>query len=401
MKTIYINTSRPYNVHIGAGLIHQAGAYLNAVVGEGLVPSRGQSGRPQGSPLRDNETHPPHGGGQSLRPNEEQCKPPSPREVARSAGGSIALITDTNVNRIHGDTITASLVAAGFRVVKYVTRPGEGSKSMTNLARLLNFLAEEQVTRTDTILAFGGGVVGDLAGFAAASYLRGVRFVQFATSLLAAVDSSVGGKTGVNLAAGKNLAGAFWQPEMVLCDTDVLLTQRGRRFMDGVAEVIKHAIIADPALFARLGEKGYIRSNLAEVVARNVEIKASVVSRDELERGERALLNLGHTVGHAIERLSAYKITHGYAVAMGMAVEARAAARMGVCSVEVAGKIEGILAAHGFDLACPYDAESLAAAMLSDKKRSADTITFALPQEVGKCVLVPVKVGEMVGVVNR
>jgi len=371
MTTIPIHTSRPYNVHIGAGLIHKAGEYLNAVVGATVLgrPQHGvrtaQTGDRGRSPLQDNENH------------------------------TIALITDTNVNRLHAATLESSLTAAGFRVVKYVTRPGEGSKSILNYARLLNFLAEEQVTRTDTILAFGGGVVGDLAGFAAASYLRGVRFVQFATSLLAAVDSSVGGKTGLNLAAGKNLAGAFWQPDVVLCDTEVLLTQPKRRFMDGVAEVIKHSIISDADLFDELRNKDAIHQNLAEIVARNVQIKADIVSRDELERGERALLNLGHTVGHAIERLSGYKITHGHAVAMGMSVEAHAAARMGVCSAETARKIDEILVAHDFDITCTYDGSSLAAAMLTDKKRSADILTFALPQEIGKCVLVPVKVAEL------
>jgi len=378
MTTIPIQTSHPYNVHIGAGLIHQAGEMLAKILQTPPAPTE----------------HPPHGGRQLLRPNGEQ-QPPSPREVARSAGGSIAIITDTNVNRLHAATLESSLTAAGFHVVKYVTRTGEGSKSMANYTRLLNFLAANQITRTDTILAFGGGVVGDLAGFVAATYLRGVRFVQFATSLLAAVDSSVGGKTGLNLAAGKNLVGAFLQPEVVLCDTDLLFTQPKHRFMDGVAECIKHAIIAAPDLFAKLNDKSYIRTNIDSVVARNVEIKSDIVSRDEFERSERALLNLGHTVGHAIERLSGYKITHGHAVAMGMSVEAHAAARMGVCSAETARQIDYILIANGFDITCTYDAESLANAMLSDKKRSTDTLTFALPQEIGKCVLVPVKVAEL------
>ena len=370
MTTIKINTTQPYNVYIGAGLVHQAGEYIHTIVG------RDDPGAPS------NNTHPTNG------------------VPSRHALHTICVVTDTNVNRLHSAALEISLTAAGFRVVKYVTRSGESSKSMINYGCLLDFLVESQVTRTDTILAFGGGVVGDLAGFVAATYLRGVRFVQFATSLLAAVDSSVGGKTGLNLSAGKNLVGAFLQPHVVLCDTDLLFTQPRKRFMDGVAECIKHAIIADPDLFAKLGDKGYIRTNIDSVVARNVQIKADIVSRDELERGERALLNLGHTVGHAIERLSDYKITHGHAVAMGMSVEARAAAGVGVCSPHVSRQIDDILVAHGFDIACPYNAESLATAMLSDKKRSADTITFALPREIGKCCLHKVGVGELAGFVE-
>jgi 3-dehydroquinate synthase len=272
----------------------------------------------------------------------------------------------------------------------FVFPHGEQSKSIETLASLLDFLAEHKVARSDTIAALGGGVVGDLTGFAASCYMRGIKFVQIPTTLLAMVDSSVGGKTGINLPTGKNLAGAFYQPEAVICDIDTLDTLPPDCFLDGCAEVIKYGILADRELFYTP-----IRENQEDVIARCVEIKRDIVNEDEFEAGRRKLLNFGHTIGHAIEKLSGYTMAHGHAVAAGMAIIARAS---GCCD---ALEITNMLERYGLPTSTAYGAEELAQACLSDKKRAGDYITMVFPERIGLCVLKNIPVGELESLIQR
>ncbi len=303
----------------------------------------------------------------------------------------LGVLTDDTVDALYGEVLMQSLEAAGYEAVKFTIPHGEASKCPENLFAFLNFLADSRLTRTDALVALGGGVVGDLCGLAAALYLRGVEFVQIPTTLLAAVDSSVGGKTAVDIPAGKNLVGAFWQPSLVLCDPDTLHTLPEDTFRDGCAEVIKYGVILDSALFDRLqspiNRADATDSEIAAAIARCVEIKRDVVAEDEFDRGLRALLNFGHTLGHGIEKESNFTITHGAAVAKGMVIAARLAGHWGICTSQTVEDIIAILSAYGFDLSCPASAEELYAASLSDKKRAGDKLTLILPQSVGKCIL--------------
>ena len=303
----------------------------------------------------------------------------------------LAILTDDTVDRLYSRTLIASLENAGYDAVKFVIPHGEASKNPENLFAFLNFLAEHQLTRTDALIALGGGVVGDLCGLAAALYLRGVEFVQIPTTLLARVDSSVGGKTAVDIPAGKNLVGAFWQPSLVICDPDTLSTLPADTFRDGCAEVIKYGIILDNAFFHRLktplNADSIDAAALSGAIARCVEIKRDVVAEDEFDRGLRGLLNFGHTLGHGIEKESDFTITHGSAVAKGMVLAAKIAILLGLCLPSDANAIAEILTDYGFDLTCPYSAEALYHAALSDKKRSGGNITLILPRSLGECVL--------------
>ena len=246
--------------------------------------------------------------------------------------------------------------------------------------------------------ALGGGVTGDMAGFAAAVYLRGIRCVQLPTTLLAAVDSSVGGKTAVDLTAGKNLAGAFSQPAAVLCDTDCLKSLPAAVFADGAAEAIKTGVLCDETLFA-LFEDGTLTADPGEVIARCIAYKAGVVERDEKELGERKLLNLGHTVGHAIEKCSGFTIPHGHAVAAGLAIMARSAEALGWTEEPLAERIAACLERNGLPTGTDYTAEALAQAALSDKKRAGDTITVVVPRRIGECELKKLPVRELPGLI--
>ena len=245
------------------------------------------------------------------------------RELSALASGSVLVVTDSNVAPHYLQRACASLRQAGFAVCSVEIPAGESSKNLENFGLLLRVLAQKRLTRTDTVVALGGGVTGDLAGFAAASYLRGVRLVQVPTTLLAMVDSSVGGKTAVDLPEGKNLVGAFHQPALVLCDTDTLDTLPEAVFREGCAEVIKTAILFDRPLFRQLAQQG-TGFDREDVIARCVAHKRDIVAEDEFENGSRRLLNLGHTVGHAVEKCSGYTVSHGAAVAIGTAVMARA-----------------------------------------------------------------------------
>lgn len=310
-----------------------------------------------------------------------------------------AVVTDSTVGPLYLETATESLRAAGYAVSAYTFPAGEGSKNFSTLSEILEFLASEHLTRSDCLIALGGGVVGDMAGFAAACYLRGIRCVQLPTTLLSAVDSSVGGKTAIDLRAGKNLAGAFLQPAAVLCDTDCLGTLPSAVFADGAAEAVKTGVLCDETLFA-LFEDGTLKADPAEVIARCVAYKAGVVERDEKEQGERKLLNLGHTVGHAIEKCSGYSIPHGHAVAAGLAIMARAAERLGWAAEPLADRVCACLAKNALPVSAEFSPEALAEAALADKKRSGDSITIVVPEKIGLCELKTMPVAELLPVIR-
>lgn len=322
------------------------------------------------------------------------------QEAARCVKGrKVCIVSETNVYPHHGAAAEESLKEAGFTVVSYVFSAGESSKNGQNYLTLLNFLAENQLTRADLLIALGGGVVGDLCGFAAATYLRGVAFIQVPTTLLAAVDSSVGGKTAIDLPAGKNLAGAFYQPSLVLCDTNTLSTLPDEIFRDGCAEVIKYGILYDRNFF------DYLRStdvsfDREKVIRRCVELKRDVVAEDEFDTGARMKLNLGHTVGHGIEAKSQFAVSHGKAVAIGTAIVSRAAAKCGMLSQADANAIVDILNAYGLPTTTEYSAEELAHFMLSDKKRSGGTVNLIIPREIGRCEIIPTPVEKLTAFVE-
>lgn len=303
-----------------------------------------------------------------------------------------AVIADSTVAPLYAPAVTASLSAAGFSVCSYQFPAGEAHKNFSTLSEILEFLAREHLTRSDCVVALGGGVAGDMAGFAAAVYLRGIRCVQLPTTLLAAVDSSVGGKTAIDLASGKNLAGAFLQPAAVLCDTDCLKSLPPDVFAGGAAEAIKTGVLCDEHLFS-LFESGSL--DLPEIITRCVSYKAGVVERDPTEQGERKLLNLGHTVGHAIEACSGFSIPHGHAVAAGLAVMARAAQTLSWTSGPLAERITACLAKNGLPTSTDYSAEALAQAALSDKKRTGDSITVVIPRQIGVCELRKLPVSQL------
>lgn len=307
--------------------------------------------------------------------------------------GRCAVLTDSNVGPRFGAAVVKSLKAAGFEPVVVKLPAGETTKSLRNVERCHEALAKERLERKSAVVALGGGVIGDLAGFVAATYLRGVPFVQIPTSLLAQVDSSVGGKTGVNLKAGKNLVGAFYQPRLVLCDMDTLRTLPEREFRSGLAEVIKYGIIQDPELFGLIEDKLPLilrRSPalLARIIARSCEIKADVVSQDETETGLRATLNFGHTLGHAIEAIAGYgKYLHGEAISIGQVLAAELSAmQAGLPAADVA-RIRSIFDRAGLPTSIRLGTaqrKRLFEAMLRDKKVSAGRIRFVLARAIGK-----------------
>jgi 3-dehydroquinate synthase len=304
--------------------------------------------------------------------------PKSGEKIREVCGGSKALIvTDDIVNDLYADTVEASLKSAGYSVSRFIFINGEASKNIETYSSLLHVLSGENLTRSDVVVALGGGVVGDLSGFAAATYLRGIRFVQVPTTLLAMVDSSVGGKTAVNLPSGKNQVGSFYQPDIVLCDYDTLETLSEDIFRDGCSEVIKHAIIKSSELFELL--KQPIKNNIEEIIARNVKIKSEVVALDEHDTGIRQILNFGHTIGHGIEKHSGYTVTHGSAVAVGMVAESKNSP----CYNEITEMIKRYSLPYESDVS----SEQLIAAAFSDKKRSGNKITMIDIEKIGKCNL--------------
>lgn len=337
MKSISVNASSPYDVLIGSGLLDHAGEHLLSVLKIG-------------------------------------CK--------------IAVISDSNVYPIYGGSVDKSLQQAGFAVLHYTFPAGEASKHAGTYLEILNFLAENHMTRGDAILALGGGVVGDMAGFAAATYLRGIPYIQVPTSLLAMVDSSVGGKTAIDLPAGKNLVGAFYQPRLVLCDLNCLASLPEQIFCDGCAEVIKYGILYDANLFAHLAEQGLAFDREA-VISRCVELKRNVVAQDEFDTGARQKLNLGHTIGHGIEAQSCFTITHGQAVAIGMAIVAKAGCK------QIYAPITNLLKKFHLPTTTDFTAKQLYSSALSDKKRSGGTVSLIIPNAIGDCRIVPTPVEQL------
>ena len=305
-----------------------------------------------------------------------------------------AIVTDSNAGPLYAHIVRESLAADGFDTAMHVFPAGEEHKTLATYGQILDFLATEELDRSDVVIALGGGVTGDMAGFAAATYMRGIAYVQMPTTLLAMVDSSVGGKCAVDLSCGKNLAGAFWQPAAVIADVGCLGTLTPEQLADGCGEVVKHAAIADHNLFEVL-EKTPLTFDLltsdlgraAAIIARNVEIKRDVVVSDERETGIRKLLNFGHSIGHAIEACSRYTIGHGTCVAQGMVAMARGARRAGWnahdLEDDVAERIDALCRAHGLATACPFGADELFEAALHDKKRRGTTIDLVIPHSIG------------------
>lgn len=311
-------------------------------------------------------------------------------------GRPLFLLTDETVEGLYADGLYKKLYEAGFAVSRLVVPPGEGSKSLHTLSLVLEAMAEQTLHRDTVLLALGGGIVGDLGGFCAAVYLRGIDYIQIPTTLLAAVDSSVGGKTAVNLRAGKNLAGAFHQPVLVLLDPAVLATLPPDRWTDGVAETVKCGILFDRNLFERTA-RGLTAAapDLADIIATAVDWKARVVAADERDHGRRQLLNLGHTFGHAIEQVSGFTVSHGRAVAMGTAMMARACARRGLCTGDTAEAIEAALLANGLPVRTELSLDELFAAAQGDKKADSTTINLVVIESIGQCRLHPVKLTEL------
>ncbi len=340
MKTVTVNASVKYDVLIGTGLLENAGKMVKDALG--------------------------------------LCK--------------ICIITDDTVDVLYGKKTVDSFEKVGYSVEKIVIEHGEQSKNTDNLINIVSSLAKMHFTRGDMLVALGGGVVGDLCGFCAATYMRGIRFVQIPTTLLAAVDSSVGGKTAVDLPEGKNLFGAFWQPSMVICDTDTLDTLTEEIYADGTAEVIKYGMIYDKQLFDTVKSSGW---NRAEVIARCVEIKRDVVMQDEFDLGLRQILNFGHTIGHGVEALSNFSVTHGSGVAIGMCIITRALVKTGEVNKTVLEELEASLKANKLPVLCDYDYKLLYDKVVGDKKRVGDAINVIVVKNIGKAEIVKMELDKI------
>ena len=399
MITIHINASKEYDVILKAGVLSEAGRLIR----EDLSKRYGTTG------------------------------------ILRSR--RVCVVCDETVGDLYGgeqQTLITSLREAGFDVSRFVFPGGEDHKNMETIERLLDHLTEHRFSRTDLLVALGGGITGDVTGFAAAIYLRGIDFIQIPTTLLAAVDSSVGGKTGVNLPAGKNLAGAFWQPNLVLFDPSVLTTLGQPLLLDGMAEILKAGFIADStviysALMVPWGEDGppedapdpgssrdsslygFLRmgwsgprppifdnpEEMIRLIAKAVDIKRRIVEEDERESGQRKLLNLGHTIGHAIEKCSRYDISHGAAVATGIAIIAKAGQSLGWVREGYADDICAILEYFGYDLSCPYPAFALADVAYNDKKVQGNRISLVIPDYPGHCILKDVPALDLENIIQQ
>lgn len=342
MTTIHVAASRDYDVCIGEGLLNQLGTLASGLV----------------------------------------------------SGRRAAVISDDAVFPLYGQQAEAALQSAGFQAEHFVFPHGERQKNLTTYGQALNFLCDRRFTRSDLVVALGGGVVGDLAGFTAATYQRGIAYIQVPTTLLAMVDSSVGGKTAVDLDSGKNQAGCFYQPSLVLCDTALLATLPEAEYRAGCAEVIKTAVLFSPTLFRELRETP-ARQQLAHVIAACVGFKRDVVESDEFDRGQRALLNLGHTIGHAVEACSGFSILHGEGVAIGLAAITRAAVEKGICTAETREQILALLRQYGLPTEVPYPLADILRAAEADKKRAGGVTSFVIPEALGRCRIEPIPAAEV------
>lgn len=335
MKTVHVDTGKPYDIFIERGILDSCGEYIKKL----------------------------------------------------SAAQKAVLVTDTNVAPHYQWRVLNSLAQQDIRVKTHVFPAGEESKHLDTISGIYNTLADFQMTRKDIIVALGGGVCGDMAGFAAATYLRGIDFIQLPTSLLAQVDSSVGGKTGVDLPQGKNLVGAFHQPIAVLIDPETLKTLPDGFIADGMAEVIKYGCIKDAPFFKEL-EKGDALNRIDEVIEICVSIKRDVVSRDEREAGERMLLNFGHTLGHAIEKLNGFTgVTHGMAVAIGMVLIAKAGEKHGITEAGTAERIASLCKAYHLPTETDFSFTELANAAMGDKKTAGGNINLVLLNKIGESLI--------------
>ncbi len=297
-----------------------------------------------------------------------------------------AIVTNAMI-MTHAETLAAELQQAGFEPAICMVPEGEQHKTLATVASLYDQFLAAGLDRSSPILALGGGVVGDMAGFAAATYLRGAPFVQLPTSLLAMVDASVGGKTGVDLPQGKNLVGAFKQPQVVIMDTATLTTLPSDEFRSGLAEIVKHGIIGAPQLFAQLEHEGPV--SLLQLVADAVRVKIEIVEEDPFEAGRRALLNLGHTFGHALELVSEFSLRHGEAVAIGMVAAASMAVELGRCDAALADRITHLLDRLGLPVAAPgFNVDAVLAAMSHDKKRAGKKLRFIIPEALGTVTMI-------------
>lgn len=337
MIKIEVNASRKYDVVISSGILEKAGEYI--------------------------------------------------KQVAK--GKNAVIVSDDNVFALYGEKVKASLEASGYNVITFVFDHGEESKNIYTYKSLLEEMYKHRVTRADSIIALGGGVVGDLAGFAAATYQRGIGFVQIPTTLLAAVDSSVGGKTAIDLDGGKNQVGAFYQPWLVFCDTDTLKTLPQKEYACGAAEVIKYSVIGDEQMYNMLMEAP-LNKQEEEIIARCVCAKRDIVQRDEFDTGERMLLNLGHTFGHAIETCSSFEILHGQAVAIGMQIMAKSAYAQGYCSSETLEAIVAILKKYNLFAQVEFTSEQMIKEILADKKATGSGISIVVPRKIGKCDIIKI-----------
>ena len=342
MKVITVNASKSYDILVGSGLVDIIGGILT----------------------------------QSFKP----CK--------------VAVITDDNVDEIYGESVMQSLEESGYTAFKFVFKNGEKSKNIHTFNEIQNFLAKNELTRKDVVLALGGGVVGDVAGFSASTYLRGINYVQVPTTLLAQIDSSVGGKTAIDLDCGKNLVGAFHQPSLVVCDIEALSTLTDEVVEDGLGEGVKYALL-DKKVFSLILNKNF---DLETFVSLCIEYKKQIVEEDEFESEKRKLLNLGHTIGHAIEKLSNYEISHGKAVAMGIDYILSASVKKGKISNEEYEKIKEILSrlTKNVDKSlCPFDIKDVVDATIFDKKRDGEFISLVTFNGIGDCSIEKIKQTEL------
>ena len=309
------------------------------------------------------------------------------RMYSRRLDGPVLVVSDANVAPLYGERAQASLKEAGYSSSQMVFPAGEGSKNLDTIRDLWRGCLEAGLDRKSTVLALGGGVVSDLAGFAAGTFMRGCRWVVVPTTLLAMVDASLGGKTGFDLPEGKNLVGAFYPPGLVLADPEMLATLPERELRSGLAEVVKHGVIADPELFD-LCAQGWeaILARLPEITRRAMAVKVKVIEEDPYEQGVRATLNLGHTIGHALELASDFRLAHGEAVAIGMVTEARLAERLDLAKPGLSKTLAQALSALGLPIEIPGDLsrDRLIQVMKMDKKRSTGTVRFALPVKIGE-----------------
>lgn len=307
----------------------------------------------------------------------------------KKPGTKAMLISETNVFPLYGERVKKSLEAAGFQVSEYVFPAGEEHKQISTVCDMYRALAEANFTRTDFIVTLGGGVTGDMGGFAAATFLRGMDFLQVPTSLVSQADASVGGKTGVDLPFGKNLVGAFHQPMAVVTDPDALSTLPRHFFNDGLGEVIKHGCIADKGLFEAL-EQGAALQDLTEVVGRSIAIKRDFVEADTRDTGRRMILNFGHTCGHALEKLHNFQgLSHGEAVGIGMVMACRVGEKLGVTEPGTAERVKAVLAKYGLPTEDHFTKEEVVAATALDKKSDGDTLRVILIPRIGESLIRP------------